>query len=70
MEKHETLKKLEKTKAIIIFAMILLLLTVPGMLMRGSDKKVVLLLLCIPLVVGMLYKRICRLNCKIASIIK
>jgi phosphatidylglycerophosphate synthase len=68
MEKHETLKKLEKTKAKIIFAMILLLLSLPSLVMRGSDKKVVLLLLFIPLVVALLYKRICRLNYKIESI--
>lgn len=68
MEKHETLKKLEKTKAIIIFAMILLLLSMPSLFMRGSDKKVVLLLLFIPLVVALLYKRICRLNYKIETI--
>ena len=70
MEKHETIKTLEKTKAKIIFAMILLTLSMPTLLMRGSEKKVVLVLLLIPLVVGLLYKRIRRLNFKIDSIIK
>ena len=70
MEKHETIKKLEKTKAKIIFAIILLVLSMPTLLMRGPEKKVVLLLLLVPTVVGLLYKRIRRLNYKIESIIK
>ena len=70
MEKHETIKSLEKAKAKITFAMILLVLALPTLLMHGPEKKVVLILLLIPLVVAMLYKRIQRLNYKIESIIK
>ena len=70
MEKHETIKTLEKTKAKIIFAIIVLVLLLPTLISRTSNNKLLAVMLALPLLVVLLYKRLRRLNYKINTISK
>lgn len=70
MEKLELKKSIEKTKATIIFLMVLLILSIPSFLIKFSDKTDIVMLALISTVIFLLYKRVCRLNFKLTSLIK
>lgn len=70
MEKLEIKKSIERTKAIIIFIIIFLFLLIPSFVIKLSDKKEIILLSLIFMIILALYRRVRRLNYKLNSLTK
>jgi phosphatidylglycerophosphate synthase len=71
MEKLEIKKSIERSKAIIIFTMILLLLIMPSIVMGFTQKTLCFsFLFLIAMAFLLLYKRVQRLNYKLTLLTK
>lgn len=70
MEKLEIKKSIERTKAIVILTMIVLVLLIPSLLMDFSVKKATALTLVVTLSLLALFKRVRRLNYKLNLLAK